>query len=166
MKSALQRLSEWYASQCDGDWEHSYGFKISTLDNPGVAIEIDLFGTRHSRRCRLKRRKTITNLPAIGWCAVGPRIISSEEARQEGWRTSFSHFSRGRSATPKKANQPRERLWLIYDVRAFSVYFVSRGGAENAEGGKCNIFNLLIPSDMSFLCVSVSLRDLLNLATN
>src|SRR5882724_2519959 len=45
MKSALQRLSEWYASQCDGDWEHSYGFKISTLDNPGIAIEIDLRDT-------------------------------------------------------------------------------------------------------------------------
>ena len=45
VKSALQRLSEWYSGRCDGDWEHGHGFRISTLDNPGVAIEIDLRGT-------------------------------------------------------------------------------------------------------------------------
>jgi len=45
MKSTLQRLSDWYTSQCDGDWEHGSGFKITTLDNPGVAVDIDLQGT-------------------------------------------------------------------------------------------------------------------------
>jgi Immunity protein 53 len=43
--SALMRLQNWYLSQCDEDWEHSYGIKIDTLDNPGWTIEIDLTGT-------------------------------------------------------------------------------------------------------------------------
>lgn len=45
MRSALQRLSDWYADQCDGDWEHGFGFKITTLDNPGVAVDINLADT-------------------------------------------------------------------------------------------------------------------------
>lgn len=38
-------LSEWYLSQCDDDWEHSYGVKIDTLDNPGWSLKIDLTDT-------------------------------------------------------------------------------------------------------------------------
>lgn len=45
MKSTLQRLSEWYSAQCDGDWEHGSGFKITTIDNPGVAVDIHLADT-------------------------------------------------------------------------------------------------------------------------
>lgn len=45
MKSSLQRLTDWYARQCDGEWEHGYGFKIDTLDNPGVVLRVDLRGT-------------------------------------------------------------------------------------------------------------------------
>lgn len=38
----LDWLQNWYAQQCDGDWEHEWGVKIGTLDNPGWTIEIDL----------------------------------------------------------------------------------------------------------------------------
>ena len=41
----LSRLANWYVSQCDGDWEHSYGIKLDTLDNPGWTLEIDLADT-------------------------------------------------------------------------------------------------------------------------
>src|SRR5579864_7039170 len=41
----LEKLQAWYASRCDGTWEHQYGVKIDTLDNPGWAVEIDLAGT-------------------------------------------------------------------------------------------------------------------------
>jgi hypothetical protein len=41
----LPWLQEWYLSQCDGDWEHSYGIKIGTLDNPGWSLRIDLAET-------------------------------------------------------------------------------------------------------------------------
>jgi hypothetical protein len=38
-------ISTWYYDHCNGDWEHEYGVRISTLDNPGWCIEIDLQGT-------------------------------------------------------------------------------------------------------------------------
>lgn len=41
----LSWLSQWYLSQCDSDWEHSYGVKIDTLDNPGWSLKIDLTDT-------------------------------------------------------------------------------------------------------------------------
>lgn len=41
----LGRLTNWYAAQCDGDWEHLYGIRIDTLDNPGWLLEIDITDT-------------------------------------------------------------------------------------------------------------------------
>lgn len=38
-------LQAWYVEQCNGDWEHSYGITITTLDNPGWSVAIDLAGT-------------------------------------------------------------------------------------------------------------------------
>ena len=38
-------LSDWYKSNCDGYWEHSYGINIGTLDNPGWRVDIDLVDT-------------------------------------------------------------------------------------------------------------------------
>ena len=43
--NSLVELQTWYKNQCDGDWEHDYGIKIETLDNPGWYITIDLEGT-------------------------------------------------------------------------------------------------------------------------
>jgi hypothetical protein len=45
MTDELERLQRWYASQCDGDWEHTYGLTIATLDNPGWSVDIQLSGT-------------------------------------------------------------------------------------------------------------------------
>lgn len=42
---ALEWLQRWYQSQTDGDWEHSYGVHLETLDNPGWRLKIDLEGT-------------------------------------------------------------------------------------------------------------------------
>lgn len=44
-KNPLIWLQNWYGSQCDGDWEHTYGIEIKTLDNPGWMIFIDLVET-------------------------------------------------------------------------------------------------------------------------
>lgn len=41
----LQELQRWYRSQCNGDWEHSYGVKIDTLDNPGWSVTVELADT-------------------------------------------------------------------------------------------------------------------------
>ena len=41
----LLKLSNWYRSNCNGDWEYDYGIKIETLDNPGWRVEIEFAGT-------------------------------------------------------------------------------------------------------------------------
>lgn len=41
----LSTLERWYASQCNGKWEHGYGVHIETLDNPGWRMRIDLRDT-------------------------------------------------------------------------------------------------------------------------
>ena len=41
----IEWLENWYKSQCDGDWEHMFGVKIDTLDNPGWTVKIDLEDT-------------------------------------------------------------------------------------------------------------------------
>ena len=38
-------IQKWYCSHCDGKWEHFYGIKIETLDNPGWCVEIDIAET-------------------------------------------------------------------------------------------------------------------------
>lgn len=43
--SALHELQEWYLSQCNEDWEHTYGVSIDTLDNPGWSLEVELTDT-------------------------------------------------------------------------------------------------------------------------
>jgi hypothetical protein len=45
-ESPFTWLYQWYESHCDDLWEHAYGIKIETLDNPGWSVEIDLRGTR------------------------------------------------------------------------------------------------------------------------
>ena len=45
MHAELDELQRWYEAQCDGDWEHEYGVRIETLDNPGWSVEIDLAET-------------------------------------------------------------------------------------------------------------------------
>ena|SRR5665213_440153 len=43
--NTLEKLQQWYLSQCNSDWEHQYGMKIGTLDNPGWQLSIDLAET-------------------------------------------------------------------------------------------------------------------------
>jgi len=41
----LHEIQKWYFSQCDGDWEHTYGLSLGTLDNPGWTLRIELQDT-------------------------------------------------------------------------------------------------------------------------
>ena len=41
----LQWLQEWFRSQCNGSWEHTYAIRIDTLDNPGWGVRIDIYET-------------------------------------------------------------------------------------------------------------------------
>jgi hypothetical protein len=39
---SIERMEEWFANQLNGDWEHQGDISITTLDNPGWLIEVDL----------------------------------------------------------------------------------------------------------------------------
>jgi len=41
----LKWIQNWYLQNCDENWEHCYGVNISTLDNPGWMVDIDLTDT-------------------------------------------------------------------------------------------------------------------------
>ena len=41
----IELIQEWYKNHCNSDWEHEYGVKIETLDNPGWIVSIDLVDT-------------------------------------------------------------------------------------------------------------------------
>ena len=47
MQNIINWIEDWYRINCDGDWEHNYGIKIDTIDNPGWSVIIDLNETRH-----------------------------------------------------------------------------------------------------------------------
>ncbi len=57
-------LINWYASQCNGDWEHSYGLKLDTLDNPGWLLTIDLAETKFEN---LNIEKSIVTIKDDNW---------------------------------------------------------------------------------------------------
>ena len=46
----LKWLINWFKTHCDGDWEHTYGIEIGTLDNPGWFISISLEETELEKK--------------------------------------------------------------------------------------------------------------------
>ncbi|MGJ7440551.1 immunity 53 family protein [Aquipuribacter sp. MA13-6] len=63
----LMWLQAWYATQCDGDWEHASGVSIETLDNPGWSVRIDVSGTQAED---LPLEELETNRSAHDWLVV------------------------------------------------------------------------------------------------
>jgi hypothetical protein len=43
--STLARLQGWYSSQCNGHWEHRSGISVTSTDNPGWWVKVDLSDT-------------------------------------------------------------------------------------------------------------------------
>lgn len=50
MDNLLTWLQQWYLRHCNGEWEHAFGVKIDTLDNPGWRVTINLTGTELAGR--------------------------------------------------------------------------------------------------------------------
>ncbi|RYY43074.1 MAG: hypothetical protein EOP59_08675 [Sphingomonadales bacterium] len=67
----LAWLTRWYLAECNSDWEHSYGVKIDTLDNPGWTLKIDL-------------RETSLEGRPFARCAYGEPSSDLEEWNQLG----------------------------------------------------------------------------------
>jgi len=48
--SLLAWIQGWYEQRCDGEWEHTEGITIATLDNPGWRIDISLIDTEYENK--------------------------------------------------------------------------------------------------------------------
>ena len=46
----LEWIQNWLAQNCDGDWEHAKNFTITTIDNPGWGVTINLVGTKLEKK--------------------------------------------------------------------------------------------------------------------
>lgn len=80
MDDTLFRLQQWYASQCDGDWEHTYGVKIDTLDNPGWRVTVDLTDTGLEGRPFETRERGLADGVATDWYSVSVKNSKFEAA--------------------------------------------------------------------------------------
>jgi hypothetical protein len=50
MESGISLLERWYGDRCNGDWEHQWGVKLESQDNPGWRLTVDLNETRAAGR--------------------------------------------------------------------------------------------------------------------
>ena len=82
MSELLEFFSEWIFRNCDGLWEHSYGMKIESLDNPGFFVEFDIFKTNMEK----------INFQEVIWESSSDPDSDWLECRVEGskWRSACS----------------------------------------------------------------------------
>ena len=88
--------SQCYLTQCDDDWEHSYGVKIDTLANLGWTLKIDLTDTALDGQ-------------AFERVMHGEPSGDFEEWRRTGswwWRPCKVAHSRPLAAHPPRSTQP------------------------------------------------------------
>jgi hypothetical protein len=50
MEDNLIWLAKWFASLCNGDWEHGNTIHIEALDNPGWHLTVDLNDTGYENK--------------------------------------------------------------------------------------------------------------------
>ena len=78
-------LNQWYTSKCDGDWEHSYGFTLETLDNPGWKLKIT--GENKKQPLNIKQEAgnewlfiTASEFEYIGYSSIGKLFCLLDKA--------------------------------------------------------------------------------------
>jgi len=62
-------LQQWYHSNCDGDWEHNQNVIITTIDNPGWTVTINLEGTNLENHQFIETSSEISDLNWI-YCRI------------------------------------------------------------------------------------------------
>ncbi|WP_433366812.1 Imm53 family immunity protein [Actinoplanes sp. CA-142083] len=60
-------LASWYVAHCDGEWEHEFGVRIETVDNPGWNLRVDIIGTEMEGRIATRGRR---EFEGGGWLIV------------------------------------------------------------------------------------------------
>ena len=98
-------IENWYNSQCNGDWEHDYGIKIATVDNPGWSIEIDF-------------NNTILKHSDIPW-----ELYQKSENNWIGFKIENNKFYS--SGDPKKLNKILEIFKLINENKSIEKSFIN-----------------------------------------
>ena len=73
----LQWLQTWFAQNCVDDWQHFYGIKIETLDNPGWHIDIDLSSTQVENKPFQEIYQDFENDMSWLHCKVTNKIFSA-----------------------------------------------------------------------------------------
>jgi hypothetical protein len=101
----INRLQDWFVSQCNGKWEHRLAICISTSDNPGWIVNIDLNGTSLERRAF--------------------EVVSKNVSEK------FIDQSLGEIKTPFKAESPLAKEWMICFVKEGK--FVGSGDGQRLE---------------------------------
>jgi len=72
--SRLIEIQTWYAAHCNGEWEHTYGIKIDSLDNPGWWVKIDLTGTELAEAAFAPRTEQVSETNWLN-CKIANRIF-------------------------------------------------------------------------------------------
>ena len=57
---SIEWLNNWYRSNCNEEWEQSYGVKIETISNPGWEFSVDLTDTPYEGKT-LTEKQLISN---------------------------------------------------------------------------------------------------------
>jgi hypothetical protein len=78
----LARLQQWYALQCNGDWEHEFGVKIDTLDNPGWVVDIDLMETNLEGAYNGRIERAVSNKNWIDITITDEKFLATGDAGQ------------------------------------------------------------------------------------
>ena len=71
MSDTVKCLEEMFASLCNGEWEHSHGIVIESLDNPGWIVRVCLTGTRHQS---LEIMPVMTERSEHDWVHIAAKI--------------------------------------------------------------------------------------------
>lgn len=86
-------LQNWYAAQCDGEWEDEFGITIETVDGAGWRVEIDVERTavegrdyESTRRQRSDSEWVNSWLDGGTWQAsCGPQSVAEALALFRAW---------------------------------------------------------------------------------
>jgi hypothetical protein len=98
----LKQLDGWYAAQCNGDWEHTYGITIKTVDNPGWYFKVELTDTYLTGRAFAEISENRGNDKEAFLCMVKDRafIGCCPPSRLYEVISIFLHWADGGSTQP------------------------------------------------------------------
>jgi hypothetical protein len=91
-------LEDWYQKQCNGGWEHQYGVRIETIDNPAWMVKIDLNGTRYAEIANVEIKENYESESEWMICKIvdavyegvgGPRMLGPIIQEFRGWIEAF-----------------------------------------------------------------------------